>query len=404
MKLQIAEAYVPLWQGGYEHYAFFGGRGGGKSHGVAEALVGLSSKREERIVCGRQFQNSMKDSVKELLENKIYSMNMSALFDITDREIINRSTKSRFSFIGMDRNTSSAKSLEGATIFWGEEASDFNERSIEIIVPTIRAPGSRMVWTWNPRYRTDEVDKMFRGGTPPENSYIRQVNWQDNPYFYLTRMPSEMRRAKKAKPKRFKHIWEGGYDENPEAAVFTNVVKGIVEVPIKIRPYYGMDFGFGSDPNFLVKVYVLEAENEDDEDIIYIAEEAMGYHIPNRDLPNLMRSVTGVDDWDIVADSSRPETIDDLCSHGLNVRGAIKGAGSVKNGINFLTGYKIVVHPDCVNIFEELESYLWATDPMGKPLPMPANNQQDHGIDALRYAVEEHSRTYTNEGDGVDYI
>lgn len=394
---------MPLWTGKapglptIEHFAFYGGRGGSKSHSIAEAVVGRASQKEERIVCGRQYQNSIKDSVMELLEIKIKSMNMAVFYKTTEREIVNVSTGSRFSFTGMDRNPDSAKSLEGASIFWGEEAHTFTPRSVEIIIPTIRAPGSCMIWSWNPRYRTDAVDDLFRGAAVPENSYIRKVSWRDNPYFHQTRMPSEYRRSLKS-PKRHAHIWEGGYDENPDVAIFDNWRVGRVDTG-KARPRFGMDFGYSSDPNCLVKVYVLEEEH-----IIYVANEAVGYKIPNRDLPALMDTIPEVRDWNITGDSARPETIEYLQSKGFNMYSAKKGAGSIKNGITWLQGYELVISPDCPVTAEEVRDYKWATDPNGKPLPMPAEKQNDHCIDGIRYAVEELSRSSSDGADERDVM
>lgn len=399
--LHVAEAFLPLWQVGvHEHFALFGGRGGGKSHGIAEPVVAHMCQREERVVCGRQYQNSIKDSVKELLEQKIKKMNMAVFFRSTDSELINVSTGSRASFIGMDRNPDSAKSLEGATIFWGEEAQTFTRRATEIIIPTIRAARSRMIWSWNPRFRTDEVDAMFRGAALPEKSYIRAVSWRDNPFFYQTRMPSEYRRSMRANPKRHIHIWEGGYDENPDAAIFTDWSIGRIAIPEKAIPLFGMDFGFSSDPNFLVKAYVIEEART-----IFISQEASGHHVPNRNLPALMDTVTESRVYPIVGDSSRPETIEYLQSKGFNIYGARKGAGSIKNGINFLQGYHLMIAPECISMAEEVRDYKWHLDPNGKPLPMPAPYQQDHGIDGLRYAVEDLSSNDPDEdGDDIVYL
>lgn len=391
---------MPLWTGGYEHYAFFGGRGGAKSHSIAEAVVGLSCQREERVVCGRQFQNSIKDSVRELLLQKVQKMGMAAYFTVTETELINVATKSRFSFTGMDRNPDSVKSLEGATIFWGEEAQTFTRRSVEIILPTIRSGRARFVWGWNPRFRTDIIDDMFRGKAPPDKAYVKQVSWRDNPYFYQTRMPSEMARSLKANPKRHTHIWEGGYDENPDAAIFTNWRIGRVDVPDKCIPRFGMDFGFSADPNFVVKLYVIEELG-----VIYIAQESCGYHVPNRDIPAMLDEFHGIRNYPITADSARPETIEYLQSKGFNIYGARKGPGSIKNGITWLQGYDVVISPDCPILAEEFRTYTWKLDPNGKPLPMPAEHQQDHGIDAVRYAVEESSLSdQSGNGDGDFFI
>lgn len=403
------EAYIPLWTGRtadipvIEHYAFYGGRGGAKSHSIGEAISALSCQRTERVVCGRQFQTSIKDSVKELLEQKIHGLNMSVYFKVTEREIVNLATGSRMSFIGMDRNPESAKSLEGATIFWGEEAQTFTKRSVELIIPTIRAPGSRMVWSWNPRDLKDEVDAMFRGPVLPEASYIKEVSWRDNPYFFRTRMPSEYRRSMKANPKRHTHIWEGGYDENPDAAIFDSWSVGRpAYIPEKCRPRFGLDFGFGSDPNALVKVYIIEPQDlgydpETHLGFIYVAQESVGYKVPNNMLPALINKVTEVKDYYITADSARPETIDYLQGKGFSVYGAKKGAGSVKNGINWLQGYHMLIDPDCTITAEEVRSYKWKLDPDDRPLPMPAEKQQDHCIDAIRYAVEDESISESGE-------
>lgn len=402
--LLIPEAFLPLWTGTtsgiprIEHYAFYGGRGGAKSHSIAEAVIGLACKQDERIVCGRQYQSSIKDSVKELLEKKIYKMGMAPFFRSTDSELQNMSTGARFTFTGMDRNPDSAKSLEGATIFWGEEAAMFTERSVEIIIPTIRAPGSRMIWSWNPRFRTDPVDVMFRGMAPPEASYIKEVSWRNNPYFKTTRMPSELKRSARVQPRRHQHIWEGAYDENPELAIFENWRVGIVEVDIKLRPRFGMDFGFSSDPNAVVKAYLIEEEG-----IIYVAAEAYANKVPNRKLKDIVDSVPESRDWTITCDSSRPETIEQLQSDGFMAYPARKGAGSIKNGLNFLSGYEIVVHPSCENFAEEVRTYVWSSDPQGRALPLPAEKQPDHGIDALRYAFEQDA-TMADPGSGSDEI
>lgn len=407
MALHVAEKFLPLWREKREHYGFHGGRGGAKSHSIGEYIAAISSQQKERVVCGRQFQNSIKDSVKELLEAKIQKLGMAAYWRSLDRELVNTSTGSRISFIGMDRNPESAKSLEGATIFWGEEAQTFTKKSVELIIPTIRTKGSRMIWSWNARHATDPVDHLLRGPEPPENSYVVQVSWRDNPYFYQTRMPSEMRRSKRANPKRHAHIWEGAYDLNPDVGVFPDheVKRYPHEIPEHVRPRFGMDFGFGADPSFMVKVYVLEPEDmglhPDEKGVIYIAQEAHGHHISNVDLPALMDTVGESRIYPITADSSRPETIDYLQSAGFNIYGAIKGAGSVKNGINFIYGYRLMIDPDCVQMYEEIRNYQWDVDKNDMPLPILAKRQKDHGIDALRYAVEELS---TDSGDSQDVL
>jgi len=112
--------------------ALFGGRGGGKSHGVAGALAILAAKTETRIVCAREIQESLRDSVKQLIEDKISDYGLEGYYDVQRDEIVGLNG-SRFVFKGMWRNPDALKSLEGADIFWGEEAARFSDRSIRLI-------------------------------------------------------------------------------------------------------------------------------------------------------------------------------------------------------------------------------------------------------------------------------
>lgn len=390
LEFDVPEKFLGLYSPA-RHKALFGGRGSGKSHQIGEALVAISAHQSKRIVCGRQFQNSINDSVKDLIEQKIHKLNVRDGFKITDREIKHNSTGSRFSFIGLDRNPDSQKSLEGVDIFWGEEAHTFNERSMEIIVPTIRKPWSEMWWSWNPRFKTDPVDNLFRGGEPPKNSFVQEVHYYDNPYFYQTELPAEMETMKMRRPKRYEHVWLGKYDENADAIIFNNTSVGLVDVPLNVRPVYGLDFGFSGSPDAVIKAYVLHEEG-----IIYIAAESFG-HVSTKDLPELIQEIPGARTSLIRADSARPETIDYLVNCGMNVIKANKPAGSVMAGIKWLQGFDIVINPECKNMIEEARMYMFKVDPLGKPLNIPVD-AYNHGWDALRYACEEEMKVQRTTG------
>lgn len=412
----IGERGVPLFA--YARYkALYGGRGSRKSHSIAEALVLLSkSTKTERqrlaetfgyalgvccseyqsdailIVCARQFQNSIRDSVKELIEQKINYFGLAAEFTVLDREIRHNVTGSRFIFIGLDRNPQSAKSLEGADICWVEEARTINQRSMEILIPTIRKPGSELWWSWNPEQPEDPVDDYFRGNNPkrtgtfikPTSAYIARFGIEDNPWFYHTAMPDEMYRMQQGNEARYKHVWLGEYDLDYEGKIFTDVVIGRVEVPDHIAPRYGMDFSAGGkDPHAIVKVYVnIPAK------WIYVAREAGG-RFSSRLLPAHIRQVVDDDSDLIKADSSQPDTIDILNAEGFNVVGARKGPGSLKAGILWLQGFKIYIDPECEQLRDEARLYTWQKDRLtGQVLrvPIDANN---HYWDAVRYATED---------------
>lgn len=425
--IYIGEKAIPLF--GFARYkALHGGRGSRKSHSIAEALVLLSrSTKAERamfaatlglslgvcvnpaqsdgilVVCARQFQNSIRDSVKELIEQKISYFGFDDEFSSTEREIIHKKTGSRYIFIGLDRNPQSAKSLEGADICWVEEARTINAKSMEILLPTIRKAGSEMWFSWNPEQPEDPVDDYFRGNNTkrtgtfvkPKDSYVVQFGIEDNPWFYHTAMPNEMWHMQNGNTRRYQHVWLGDYDIDYEGKVFSNVKIERIQVPDNIAPRYGMDFGFGNDPNALVKVYVNQAARW-----VYVARTAGG-RVPLRSLPALIRTVVDSDSDLIKGDSSQPGTIDHLVSEGFNIVGAKKGPGSIKTGITWLQGYTIYIDPDCEEMRDEARLYSWQKDRLtGKVLSVPVD-AHNHYWDAVRYATEDcqtEGSTPSNDG------
>jgi phage terminase large subunit len=390
--IMLGEKFLDLFKPA-RHKAYYGGRGSAKSHSIAAVLVLLSAHKPLFIVCARQFQNSIRDSVKQLIESKIRVFGLISQFTILEREIVHNGTGSRFVFVGLDRNPDSIKSLEGADICWVEEARTINQRSMEILIPTVRKPGSEIWWSWNPENEDDPVDDYFRGNgkqnkhnknfLPPPNSIIKRVGIEDNPWFYQTEMPNEMWFMLNGNHRRYLHIWMGEYDTDFESKIFPNVIIGRIEIPDYVPPRYGMDFGFGSDPSVILKLYVDNLSRR-----IYIAKEFMG-RIPLRDLPLAMDTVVESRDDLIKADSSQPGSIDHLNSCGFNLFGAKKGPGSIKAGISWLQSYQIYIDPECEYMQEEARLYSWQVDKLtGKRLSVPVD-AHNHGWDAVRYATED---------------
>ena len=381
VSLHLGEKFLALFERA-RHKAFFGGRGSAKSHSVATYLVIVSSQRNVRIVCCRQFQNSLRDSSKELIDQKIRSLGLLDQFSITEREIIHRKTGSRFTFIGLDRNPTAMKSLEGCDIAWVEEASSINRTSFEILIPTIRKPGSQIIWTWNPDKQDDPVDAYFRSEIKPPDSIIVRVGFEDNPWFFQTEMPNEMWFMQQGNHERYKHIWLGEYDTTFEGRIFTNVEFGYYDVPEYVAPRYGLDFGFGTDPSSIVKVYP-----DLDNGVIYVEREITG-SVPLRQLPAAIDQVIESNgDW-IVADSAQPGAIDHLRSVGYNITGAVKAQGSIKTGINWLKGFRIIISPECPNLTKEARLYTWQVDRRTKQVLSVPVDAHNHSWDAVRYATE----------------
>ncbi len=386
-----------LWDETARHIALWGGRGGAKSRSIASALVIQAAQGHQRILCGREVQKSIKDSVKRLIEDEIDRCGLSHLFVVTDNEI-RGPHESLFLFAGIRGNATGIKSIEGITRFWGEEAATFSAASIDTVVPTIRAPGSQLWWSWNPDQPTDPIDQMFRGLAPnpdrpwpgpPPRSVIRNVNWDANPWFPPDlREQMEFDRARD--PDKYHHVWQGGYRANSEARVFRNwSIDAVLEPPVGVEFRLGADFGFSIDPSCALRCWI-------DGNRICVDHEAWGLGVEIVNLPNLFMSIPDAEKWWMTADSSRPETISHLRNNGFpRIRPATKGARSVEEGVEWLKSYDIVVHPRCVHLIEELTLYSYKTDKLtGDVLPV-LEDKDNHMIDALRYACEGARRALT---------
>jgi phage terminase large subunit len=396
IEAKLGQKFIDTLFAEARHKALYGGRGSAKSWSVATYLPIRGSQTRKRIVCARQFQNSIRDSSKELIEKRIRALGMANQFTVTDRYIIHDGTKTQFIFVGLERNIESIRSLEGADIVWIEEARTISNKSMEVLLPTVRQANSELIWTWNPEKPTDPVDKYFRDGKPPPRSIVTQVSFRDNPFFENTEMPNEMQVLRDGNFARYKHVWEGEYDVSYETKVFTNVRIGRPELPADCAPYYGMDFGFGSDPSFVVKIFAPPDKKQ-----IYIANEASG-RVTMDQLPHMVRSVTREDGDLVRCDSSQPGTIEFLQSRGINAVPAKKGPGSVKSGILFLQGYEIIIDPNCEKMIEESHLYSWMTDKLTNQSLSTPVDAHNHGWDATRYATEELALevSFGADGDG----
>lgn len=380
-QVDLPEYAADLWQP-FRHLAWHGGRGPGKTRTVATGLILQSMERHERVLCGRETQRSIRDSSKRVLDDEIDRLGVRSVFTSTETEI-RGPNESLFLFTGLKGNAVGVKSIEGVTTFWGDEAQAFSQGSIDTVVPTIRGPGSRLIWTWNPDLPTDPIDKMFRGeGGAPPNSIVREVNYPDNPWF-PEELRMEMEYTRSRDIDKYNHVWLGQYRQNSEARVFKNWhVNPDLVAPAGAVFRQGADFGFSIDPSCLIRCWI-EGHK------LYVDYEAWGLGVEIDKLPELFMSVPDSEKWWTTADSSRPETISYLRRHGFpNIRPAIKGARSVEEGVEFLKSFDIEIHPRCEHLIQELTHYSYKTDPLtGEVLPV-LQDKDNHLIDSLRYACE----------------
>jgi phage terminase large subunit len=218
----IARVFDPL-DAPARYKGAHGGRGSGKSHYFAQAVVQEHIRHAGlRTVCVREVQKSLKESAKLLIEDKIKAFNVGPLFDVQNDKIIARGN-GLILFEGMkDHNAESIKSLEGFDRCWVEEAQTLSERSLALLRPTIRKEGSEIWFSWNPRRKTDAVDQFLRGGRP-DSAIIVEANWRDNPWWPAV-LEAERQLDLKLYPERYDHIWEGGYAKAFEGAYFAKAL------------------------------------------------------------------------------------------------------------------------------------------------------------------------------------
>src|SRR4030067_630204 len=204
----------------HRYKIMYGGRGGAKSHSVAKALLVLGANQVHRILCAREVQNSIKQSVHTLLSDQVKLMGLSGFYQILNNEIrgINGTT---INYTGLwGHSVESLKSFEGITICWLEEGQTSSKRSLDILPPTIRMPDSEIWITMNPELDEDEAYKRFVLN-PPSSAILVAMNWRDNPWFPDV-LREEMEECKKRSEDEYLHIWEGHTRQVLEGAIFAD--------------------------------------------------------------------------------------------------------------------------------------------------------------------------------------
>ena len=199
----------------------YGGRGGSKSWNIARALLLKGCEKTIRVLCAREYQTSIKDSVHKLLCDQIFNLGIEAHYEITERTIrgINGT---EFIFVGIKNNTNNVKSIEGIDICWVEEAQSVSPNSWNVLVPTIRKANSEIWISFNPELPTDETWKRFVIN-PPENAVIQKINWSDNPWFPEV-LDLERRTLQGRDIEAYNNVWEGIPRQTVDGAIFAKEV------------------------------------------------------------------------------------------------------------------------------------------------------------------------------------
>jgi len=200
----------------------YGGRGGAKSWGIARALLILAAKSQLRILCAREFQTSIKDSVHKLLSDQIEALGLLGFYEITQTAIRGKNG-SEFAFVGLKNNVANVKSFEGVDICWVEEAQTVSRLSWNTLIPTIRKEKSEIWISFNPELESDETYQRFVLN-PPANSKVVKINWSDNPWFPET-LTLEKDALKARDIEAYNTVWEGLCRQTVDGAIFAREIQ-----------------------------------------------------------------------------------------------------------------------------------------------------------------------------------
>ena len=380
LEIPTARAFQPLLKPS-RYKGVRGGRGSGKSRFFAGLAVEESYCEKVDIVCLREVQLTLGQSVKKLIENTIQEYGLGQDFDV-QRDIIKSARGGVMIFRGMqDYNAENIKSLEGFHRAWFEEAQTASQRSLDLLRPTLREEDSELWFSWNPNEPSDPIEQFFLPENRPDDAVLVDANYWDNPWFPKV-LRDEMEHDRKRDPDKYQHIWCGQYRKRSEALVFKNWKVEAFDTPRGSTFRLGADWGFATDPTVLVRCYL-------DGKTLFVDHECYMVGCEIDQIPDLFDRIPDSRKWFITADSARPETISYLRNHGFpKINSAQKGQGSVEDGIEFLKSFDIVVHTRCARTIEELSRYSWKVDRLTEQILPILEDKDNHVIDALRYACE----------------
>lgn len=407
-KIELPPKLLPVFsaaRGDKRYRVAYGGRGSGKSYSFALMAAVFGYAEKLRILCTRELQVSIKESMHAELANVIRSVPwLEAHYEVGQAYIRGRNG-TEFMFRGLRHNMSSLKSMAQIDLCIVEEATDVPMASWRDLEPTIRAPKSEIWVVFNPRYRTDPVDEMFIQNTPPRAA-IAKLNYADNPWFSSV-LEEQRRHAQKVMDDAiYRWVWKGDYLEATDAQVLRG--KFIVQEfePDQDKwdgPMYGVDWGFSADPTAALRAWVKDNN-------LYVDYEysCVGLEL-DATADALANSVPGIEAHVARADCARPETISYVKRNGLpKLQAAPKWPGSVNDGVAHLKSYEqIIIHPRCTKLLDECRLYSYKVNRLTGDVMPEIQKGNDHLIDALRYAlsplIRRKKRTVIYSGDEMIY-
>lgn len=394
-EVQLSEDVLEVFElprGSVSYRALWGGRGSGKSYSAAlvSALWGYVEKL--RILCVRQFQNSIAQSFYAEVKAAIEAHPFLADHYELQRDRIIGKNGTEYIFKGLHPNPATIKSLAKVDLTIVEEAEDTSEDAwIQLEATVLRQVKSEIWILWNPRKRNSPVDFRFRQH-PPKDAVIKKINYEHNAFFPegLAKLRDHQRNILDYQT--WAHIWQGEYLENSSSQIFNGryEVKEFTPGEKWNGPYQGGDWGYSQDPTAMVRAWVHD-------ECLWIEYEAGGQGIELDDVAKAAAAIPDFHKYDTVWDSAQPSMISHVMRKGLpRSKPAKKGKGSVEDGIQFIRSFRrVYIHPRCKETANEFQMYSWKVDRLtvdhktgqNRILDVPVD-AFNHYVDALRYAVE----------------
>lgn len=371
---------------------YYGGRGAGKSHSAAKALLILGAKSQIRVLCAREYQTSIKDSVHKLLCDQIELMNLHGFYEITQSSIRGKNG-TEFAFVGLKNNVANVKSYEGVDYCWVEEAQTVSRHSWNTLIPTIRKEGSEIWITFNPELETDETYQRFVV-RPPEQSVVQKINWSDNPWFPEV-LALEKDSLKSRDPSAYQTVWEGLCRLTVDGAIFANEIQ-VAELDDRItkvnydptKPCHVIfDLGWADSTAFWILQFVgmetrLIRYHEDNQKTIshYLALlQTYGYMYDTLWLPHDAQNKTLASNGKSIEEIVRSAGYKTRIIERTPIADSINAARTIFRNCWF-------DRENCYDGLQCLRHYRYDVDPeTGQFSRQPLHDQYSHGADAFRY-------------------
>ena len=386
MNLDIPHKLIPSFKNlktnRYDTVVWHGGRGSAKTNALIKIAILESFIDDGVILCCREIQKSIADSLYSAIVNFISDNKIDHLFKITLGEIVNLQTNARFIFAGLKSNITSIKSIDKLRVILTDEAENISQQSWDYLRPTPRYGNTRTYVVFNPRFEQDPTWQEFVVRAD-ENTLLTEINWRDNPWFPLS-LERQRQRSLLGDAGRYNWIWEGKFLQISDASILAKKLK-IQDFEITAEmgtPYIGIDWGFSVDPTAAIEAYTKD-------DCLYIRNACAKVGLELDDTANYLKNhIPNIEKYTSRADNARPETISKVKKEIPLIKACTKWKGSVEDGVAFLQSFKaIYVHPDAECCFSELSAYNYKRDVNGDPTAI-IEDSNNHYADALRYAIE----------------